>query len=136
MAEPHIRAGTPLKTSIICTSVSQSARRAGSRPARKSATGLSVGRALGSAAMGPKQQAPPPCQSTIPDRFRSPSTAVSDRLAVLPQYLMPKLALTRLAGWAAGARWGSFTTWSIGRFVRRYGVNMAEAANPDIAAYP
>jgi phosphatidylserine decarboxylase len=61
---------------------------------------------------------------------------VSDRLAVLPQYLMPKGLLTRLAGRAAGWRGGAVTTAVIRRFVARYGVDMAEAANPDIAAYP
>ena len=61
---------------------------------------------------------------------------MSDRLAVLPQYLMPKGLLTRLAGRAAGWRGGAVTTSIIRRFVARYGVNMAEAANPDIAAYP
>jgi phosphatidylserine decarboxylase len=60
---------------------------------------------------------------------------MSDRLKVLPQYLMPKLALTRLAGHFAAKQMGSFTTSTIRRFVARYGVNMAEAANPDIAAY-
>jgi phosphatidylserine decarboxylase len=59
-----------------------------------------------------------------------------DRLAVLPQYLLPKLALTRLAGAAAGARGGRLTTRVIRWFVGRYGVNMAEAAEPDIARYP
>jgi len=61
---------------------------------------------------------------------------VSDRLAVLPQYLMPKQALTALAGRFASARLGGFTTWVIRKFVARYRVNMAEAANPDPAAYP
>jgi phosphatidylserine decarboxylase len=61
---------------------------------------------------------------------------VSDRLAVLPQYLLPKQALTSLAGWAAGARWGGLTTTLIRRFAARYGVNMNEAANPDLASYP
>ncbi len=60
---------------------------------------------------------------------------MSDRLAVLPQYLMPKLAMTRLAGHYASKPMGSFTTSTIRRFVARYGVNMAEAAEPDIAAY-
>ncbi|MDI4632800.1 phosphatidylserine decarboxylase [Pelomonas sp. V22] len=60
---------------------------------------------------------------------------MSDRLAVLPQYLMPKLALTRLAGRLAGAELGGFTTWNIRRFIQRYGVAMDEAANPDPAAY-
>ena len=60
---------------------------------------------------------------------------MSDRLAVLPQYLMPKQALTRLAG--LGARWqgGAGTTALIRRFVARYRVDMAEAAEPRIEAY-
>ncbi|WP_269630695.1 archaetidylserine decarboxylase [Pelomonas sp. BJYL3] len=61
---------------------------------------------------------------------------MSDRLAILLQYLLPKQALTSLAGRAANARWGGLTTAVIRRFIRRYGVNMAEAANPDPAAYP
>jgi len=61
---------------------------------------------------------------------------VSDRLAVLPQYLMPKLLLTRMAGRLASAELGGFTTWTIRRFIERYGVNMSEAAESDPAAYP
>ena len=60
---------------------------------------------------------------------------VSDRLAVLPQYLMPKQALTVLAGKFATARAGGLTTGVIRWFVGRYGVNMAEALDPDIAGY-
>jgi len=60
---------------------------------------------------------------------------VSDQLAVIPQYLMPKLAMTRLAGLVASAEWGAVTTWVIKRFVKRYNVNMNEAANADPAHY-
>jgi phosphatidylserine decarboxylase len=60
---------------------------------------------------------------------------VSDRLAVLPQYLLPKKALTAFAGFVAAAQWGGMTTALIQWFVKRYQVNMAEAANPDIASY-
>ena len=60
---------------------------------------------------------------------------MSDRLAVLPQYLLPKQALTALAGKFAGAEAGGLTTRFIRWFVGRYGVNMNEAAEPDIAAY-
>ncbi len=60
---------------------------------------------------------------------------MSDRLAVLPQYLLPKQALTMLAGKIAGAKAGGFTTRLIRWFVAKYQVNMAEAANPDIASY-
>ncbi|MFL6662104.1 MAG: archaetidylserine decarboxylase [Rhizobacter sp.] len=60
---------------------------------------------------------------------------MSDRLAVLPQYLLPKRALTALAGKAASARGGKLTTAAIRRFVRQYGVDMSEAAEPDIGTY-
>ena len=60
---------------------------------------------------------------------------MSDRLAVLPQYLLPKQALTALAGAFATARLGGLTTGVIRWFVGRYGVNMEEAADPDIGSY-
>ena len=60
---------------------------------------------------------------------------MSDSLAVLPQYLLPKKALTVFAGKVAGARGGKWTTGLIKWFVKRYQVNMEEAANPDIASY-
>jgi phosphatidylserine decarboxylase len=60
---------------------------------------------------------------------------VSDRMAVLSQYLLPKQALTMLGGEIARARGGALTTKLIRWFVDRYRVNMAEAANPDPAAY-
>ncbi len=61
---------------------------------------------------------------------------MSDRLAVLPQYLLPKQALTSLAGALARSKGGAATTAVIRWFIGRYGVDMAEAANPDPAAYP
>jgi phosphatidylserine decarboxylase len=60
---------------------------------------------------------------------------MSDALAVLPQYLIPKQAITALAGKIASARAGQWTTALIRWFVERYQVNMDEAANPDIASY-
>ncbi len=60
---------------------------------------------------------------------------MSDRSAVLPQYFLPKQALTLLAGKIAGAQAGHLTTRLITWFVARYNVNMAEAANSDIASY-
>lgn len=57
-------------------------------------------------------------------------------VGVLLQHLLPKQALTSLAGVLAGARGGAATTAAIRAFVSRYGVNMAEAAQPDPAAYP
>jgi phosphatidylserine decarboxylase len=60
---------------------------------------------------------------------------VSDRLAVLPQYLLPKQALTAALGRLAHLRGGRLTTWVIERFIARYGVDMAEAENSDPASY-
>jgi phosphatidylserine decarboxylase len=74
--------------------------------------------------------------STIPAIRHFASLFMSDRLAVLPQYLLPKQALTALAGWVASARGGALTTRLIAWFVKRYQVNMSEAANPDVASYP
>jgi len=60
---------------------------------------------------------------------------MSDRLAVGLQHLLPKQALTAFAGVVARWRGGAATTAIIRWFIRRYGVEMAEAANPDPAAY-
>lgn len=60
---------------------------------------------------------------------------MSDRFAVLPQYLIPKQALTRFAGYVAGRERGWVTTEIIRRFVAKYQVNMDEAASSDIASY-
>ena len=60
---------------------------------------------------------------------------MSDRLAVLLQYLLPKQALTALAGRLARAEAGRLTTRVIRGFVSRYTVDMAEAANPAIDSY-
>jgi phosphatidylserine decarboxylase len=60
---------------------------------------------------------------------------MSDRLAVLPHYLLPKRALTTLMGRLARAEGGSATTAVIRWFIGRYGVNIAEAAEPDVTRY-
>jgi phosphatidylserine decarboxylase len=60
---------------------------------------------------------------------------VPNRLAVTPQYLLPKRLITMLAGKIANLRGGAFTHALIRRFVAKYGVNMAEAANPLIDSY-
>jgi phosphatidylserine decarboxylase len=68
-------------------------------------------------------------------RFKQLDSILSDALKVLPQYLLPKQAITWFAGQVASARMGALTTAIIRRFVKRYQVNMAEAADPEIAAY-
>ena len=61
---------------------------------------------------------------------------LSDHLAVWLQYVLPKRALTVLVGRAAGATGGAATTAVIRWFIRRYGVDMSEAADPDVSHYP
>ncbi|HEY1044625.1 MAG TPA: archaetidylserine decarboxylase [Telluria sp.] len=60
---------------------------------------------------------------------------MSDRIKVLPQYLLPKRALTEFAGRVAGAKGGASTTRLIQWFVKKYGVNMDEALDPDVRSY-
>ena len=60
---------------------------------------------------------------------------VLSRLAVLYQYILPKQAITILAGKFAHAKAGRLTTAVIAWFVRYYGVNMQEATEPDVKKY-
>jgi phosphatidylserine decarboxylase len=60
---------------------------------------------------------------------------MSDRFFVSLQHLLPKRALTELMGSLARSQGGGATTAAIRWFVQRYGVDMSEAANPDIGAY-
>jgi phosphatidylserine decarboxylase len=60
---------------------------------------------------------------------------MSDTLKILLQHLLPKQSLTGLAGRVAGARGSAVTLPLIRWFVRKYGVDMSEAENPDITSY-
>jgi phosphatidylserine decarboxylase len=57
------------------------------------------------------------------------------KLNILLQYLLPKQAITALAGVLASKQCGALKTKVIAWFVQRYNVNMAEAANSEIASY-
>ncbi|MFT4464222.1 MAG: archaetidylserine decarboxylase [Sodalis sp. (in: enterobacteria)] len=59
-----------------------------------------------------------------------------DRTKIVLQHLLPKCWLTELAGWGAERRGGWLTRWVITLFVRCYKVDMQEAQQPDVAAYP
>ena len=78
---------------------------------------------------------PDPAPSCHPEEGGPYNRAVSTPLSVHLQHWLPQRALTELAGRIARAQGGFLTQALIRRFVRRYGVNMEEAANPDIAAY-
>lgn len=54
---------------------------------------------------------------------------------IVAQYLLPKQALTRFAGWVASGQWGGITTAIVRRFIRKYGVDMGEALESDPARY-
>jgi phosphatidylserine decarboxylase len=56
-------------------------------------------------------------------------------MTVLLQYILPKQSITVLAGKLAHYQGGNLTTSVITWFVKRYQVNMAEAANQDVASY-
>jgi phosphatidylserine decarboxylase len=72
----------------------------------------------------------------VSGRPEAPGPApLGERVFVATQYLLPKQALTALAGALARQRAGGLTTAVIRWFIGRYGVNMAEALNPDPAAY-
>jgi phosphatidylserine decarboxylase len=60
---------------------------------------------------------------------------VSTRLAVTPQYLLPKRVLTVLAGKLANLRGGALTRALIRRFIAQYGVDMTEAADSRVESY-
>ena len=60
---------------------------------------------------------------------------MSDRRKVLPQYILPKRGLTAFAGRVASRERGATTTRLVRWFVRKYGVDMSEAAQPEIGAY-
>lgn len=63
-----------------------------------------------------------------------PAFTLSDRLPALPQYLLPKSLVTAAVGVLARSSLRG-TRYVIPWFIRRYGVNMTEAANPDPASY-
>ncbi len=60
---------------------------------------------------------------------------MSNRLAVAPQYLLPKRLLTAFAGQVAGFHGGALTHALIRKFIAKYRVNMQEAADPRVESY-
>jgi phosphatidylserine decarboxylase len=75
-------------------------------------------------------------QTIIITHISSMPKVPSPSFSVFPQYLLPKRAMTALAGQIANANGGRITTFIIRRFIEHYDVNMEEAVNPDIHSYP
>ncbi|HRF45003.1 MAG TPA: archaetidylserine decarboxylase [Candidatus Competibacteraceae bacterium] len=64
------------------------------------------------------------------------SATLGDHLRNMPQYLLPQRLLTRLIYWAARIRTPWFKDTLIRLFVRHFRVNLLEALEPDLHAYP
>lgn len=56
-----------------------------------------------------------------------PSPSYKQRLKIALHYLLPQLAITRVAGWFAEKEWGVLTHWVIRLFAKCYNVNLNEA---------
>ena len=66
---------------------------------------------------------------------REPIQDRGDRRRVMPQYMLPKRRLTAFAGRVASKERGRTSQAWIRWFVRKYGVDMSEAVEPDLARY-
>lgn len=58
-----------------------------------------------------------------------------DSFSIFLQHILPKQALTEFGAHIANAKAGKVTTGIIRWFVKKYGVNMDEALNPDMSSY-
>lgn len=61
---------------------------------------------------------------------------MSKPLYVLVQYCCPQRKLTQFFGWMAECRWKWFKNWAIKRLIRKYHVNLSEAASENLDDYP
>ncbi|WP_339843329.1 archaetidylserine decarboxylase [uncultured Halopseudomonas sp.] len=59
-----------------------------------------------------------------------------ERLFIIMQYLLPQHLISRLAGCVADCRWPWLKNAFIGWFAKRYQVDMTEAVQEDLTAYP
>ncbi len=66
----------------------------------------------------------------------SPGASFSDRCKAWLQYPLPHHAISRLTHRLTRVTHRGLKDWAIRDFVRRFGVDMSEAAEPDTRAYP
>ena len=64
-----------------------------------------------------------------------PDASLSDRIKAWLQYPLPQHGLSRLTHRLTRVESRGFKDWLIRGFIRRFGVDMSEAAEPDVAAY-
>jgi phosphatidylserine decarboxylase len=72
---------------------------------------------------------------TLKVSSRVSSVLDSNSIKVKLQYLLPKKALTQFGGLIAGSQMGGITTAIIEWFIKKYAVNMTEAASPNPRSY-
>jgi phosphatidylserine decarboxylase len=65
----------------------------------------------------------------------APSMSLDDKLFLASQYLAPHHLVSRFFGMASQCRVPAVKDWMIRTFIRRYAVDMREAANPNPKAY-
>ncbi|HEV2212032.1 MAG TPA: archaetidylserine decarboxylase, partial [Gammaproteobacteria bacterium] len=65
----------------------------------------------------------------------TPAASLSDRIKAWLQYPLPHHAISRVVHWVTRLEQPAFKNWLIRGFVRRFGVNMSEAVNPDATSY-
>ena len=64
------------------------------------------------------------------------SASLSDLIKAWLQYPLPQHGISRLTHWLTRIETPALKDWAIRDFVRRFGVDMSEAAEPDTATYP
>ena len=64
-----------------------------------------------------------------------PQPTYWQRVKIALHYLLPQLALTRLAGWFAERQWGGITHFVIHTFAKHYRINWTEAEKSQAADY-
>lgn len=62
--------------------------------------------------------------------------SIKDQLFIQSQHVAPHDLISRLAGAVAECRNPTIKNWIISSFIRKYGVDMSEAVQPDATAYP
>ena len=66
----------------------------------------------------------------------STEASFSDRCKAWLQYPLPHHAISRLTHALTRIRHAGLKNWAVRGFIRRFGVDMSEAAEPDVSAYP
>jgi phosphatidylserine decarboxylase len=73
--------------------------------------------------------------SRPPAATETPRSATAERLFVALQHLLPQHPLSRIMHGLAGLRAGPLTRFGIRIYARAYGVDLGDAAEPDLARY-